>query len=238
MLVIIINKFESIHPTLSASLFNMLYNKLYISTEVVNILNDCITKHNDHRLAGELLREIGRYSLSGSNDSVGIKNISNFIVECSEQIPNDLFSNISVILYHLNNENYVIRNAIITSIGNVIVFLKNQKEENNKNTSNNSRDSLFDLLQERVYDVNSFVRSNVIKTFCYVLSQNSIPLNLIVNIAGLAVDRLNDKSSSVRKESLKLLILLLEINPFGCELDIKIYENQYNKLKEELKGII
>lgn len=156
-----------------------------------------------------------------------------------------------MILYHLNNENYTIRNAIISSIGNIIIYLRSLREDISNNEKgetvetenrsvkniNKTRDSLFELLEERVYDVNSFVRTNTIKTFNNLLSQNSIPLSIIPKISGLCVDRLNDKSSNVRKECLKLLILLLEINPFGCSLDIKLYEEKYKSLKEEIEKI-
>ncbi|KAK1744873.1 condensin complex subunit 1 [Skeletonema marinoi] len=81
---------------------------------------------NGQVLATELLREIGRLDTTeGSNDTgnkaSGIKNIAPFISELAAVRPRVVLSNISLLLPHLDSEPYIMRSAIVNSIGHILV---------------------------------------------------------------------------------------------------------------------
>mmetsp|Transcript_13343 Transcript_13343/g.28832 ORF Transcript_13343/g.28832 Transcript_13343/m.28832 type:complete len:245 (-) Transcript_13343:1946-2680(-) len=133
----------------------------------------------------ELLREIGRLDTDGYADNAagkasGIKNVAPFLSELAAVRPRVVLSNISLLLPHLDSEPYVLRSAIINSIGHILVRedhslveTKEDKEEdpgdeNGGEESNREkeerqmvrmakiRNSLFDILCDRTHDITSF----------------------------------------------------------------------------------
>lgn len=100
----------------------------------------------------------------------------------------------------MNIDQYIIRNAIVDLIGNSIIYMHNNESVDSRYT----RDTLLDILQERVHDIHAFTRSNCLKVIEQVFTEESLPLNRIVTMTALAGDRMKDKSSFVRKSAMKV----------------------------------
>ena len=80
------------------------------------------------------------------------------------------------------------------------------------------------------------VRSHVLQIWGKLCKEKCIPLSRQHSVLELAVGRLRDKSSNVRKAAVQLLTTLLESNPFAAklgtsDLEIKLKEEEA-KLKE------
>lgn len=71
--------------------------------------------------------------------------------------------------------------------------------------STQTRDKLLDILQERVYDVNAFVRSATLKAWLMMIENGAIPVARFRKIATFGVDRLHDKAAIVRKHAIQVL---------------------------------
>ena len=87
-----------------------------------------------------------------------------------------------------------------------------------------------------MHDVHAHVRSHVLQIWGKLCKEKCIPLSRQHSVLELAVGRLRDKSSNVRKAAVQLLTTLLESNPFAAklgtmELEIKLKEEE-TKLKE------
>ena len=87
-----------------------------------------------------------------------------------------------------------------------------------------------------MHDVHAHVRSHVLQIWGKLCKEKCIPLSRQHSVLELAVGRLQDKSSNVRKAAVQLLTTLLESNPFAAklgtmELEIKLKEEE-EKLKE------
>lgn len=63
------------------------------------------------------------------NDNAAVKNIANFIVSVSKQVPKIVLQNISVIVPHLDGESYLMRNSVVQSIGHIIHNLLSDKKK-------------------------------------------------------------------------------------------------------------
>ena len=63
-------------------------------------------------------------------------------------------------------------------------------------------DTFLSVLYERKHDVSGYVRSACLKTWLALCKEDAIPLNWLARVAELAKDRINDKSSLVRRNAL------------------------------------
>ncbi|NXK71392.1 CND1 protein, partial [Amazona guildingii] len=168
-------------------------------------------------LVGELLREVGqKCPLDLAHDASVIKGYAVFITELAEQIPALVLANMSVLLRHLDGESYMMRNAILAAMAEMLVQVLNgdQLEEAARGT----RDQFLTMLQAHVCDINSFVRSRVLQLFTRIVQCKALPLTQFQSVVSLAVERLKDKAVVVVKNAIQLLIAFLSNNPFSCKL--------------------
>ncbi|KAK2528299.1 condensin complex subunit 1 isoform X1 [Columba livia] len=175
------------------------------------------TEYGLKSLVGELLREIGQKCPQDSAREVsGMKGYAIFISELAEQIPALMLSNISVLLCHLDGESYMMRNAILAAMAEVLVQVLNgdQLEEAARGT----RDQFLNILQAHVCDISGFVRSRVLQLFTRIVQCKALPLTQFQSVVSLAVGRLKDKSVVVVKNAIQLLAAFLSNNPFSCKL--------------------
>jgi condensin complex subunit 1 len=107
-----------------------------------------------------------------AKDITGTKNVSTFLGELTERLPKHVFPFISLLLIHLENESYTMRNGVIQVITYLIhkALQPQDDQQMDKMTAAtlNTRDSLLHLLLERFYDVNAFARSKVIQSWSYL----------------------------------------------------------------------
>jgi len=119
-------------------------------------------------LAMELLREIGRLDTDGYADNAagkasGIKNVAPFLSELAAVRPRVVLSNISLLLPHLDSEPYVLRSAIINSIGHILV-------------------------REDHSNITSFTRGAALKVLNDLTEKQSLPLDHIMPVTAIAID--------------------------------------------------
>ncbi|XP_054242817.1 condensin complex subunit 1 [Indicator indicator] len=177
-----------------------------------------VTEYGLKSLVGELLREIGQKCPQDlSRDASGVKGFAAFITELAERTPALVLSNMSVLLPHLDGESYVMRNAVLAAMAEVLVQVLNgdQLEEAARGT----RDQFLAMLQTHVCDINSFVRSRVLQLFTRIVQCKALPLTLFRSLVPLVVGRLKDKAVVVVKNAIQLLAAFLSNNPFSSKLN-------------------
>lgn len=144
-------------------------------------------------------------------DAKGAKSVGDFLIALTEKQPKAVASQLSLLLSFLGNEPYVLRSAVIALIGKIIVevYSKSKKNDGERNpgaelTKVQNKDSLLSLLLKRVQDSNAFTRSKVLQTWLYLCENDGVPIGHWNEIAKLAIGRLEDKSSLVRKSALQV----------------------------------
>lgn len=225
MIAATVDSANSLLGTVVAALMDLLHSYEHMAPLVAELCT-MISEEPNNRLAVELLREIGR--LDGHNASggdtggkaSGIKNLAPFISELATKRPRIVLSNISLLLPHLNSEPYGLRSAIVNAIGRILVHIGNEEnertnEEDEGNTEENegvhgkqslskSRAALLDVLAERVHDVSSFTRVAVLKAWISITQSGALPLERLMLVTSLAIDRLQDKTVMVRRSSMQV----------------------------------
>eukprot|EP00941_MAST-03F_sp_MAST-3F-sp1_P006206 g6206.t1 len=94
-----------------------------------------------------------------------------------------------------------------------------QQRETQKQKDFEARDALLEILLVRVHDKSSYVRARCLQTWTEMCSSGAIPRNKLVDVALVAVERLDDKASLVRKRAAQLLSALVdpEDGPFAFD---------------------
>ncbi|KAJ9105989.1 hypothetical protein QFC19_003324 [Naganishia cerealis] len=127
--------------------------------ELLNILE----KEFDHiSLTEEILREISSKKFSAS-DAKGPRAFSRFLVRLSELSTRMIMKQISLLLRHLESEAHPMRMALIEIIGHLIRDLTLSDEGDADQQKKRIR-SFFEILFERLLDLNSWVRAKVLQT--------------------------------------------------------------------------
>ncbi|XP_036617804.1 condensin complex subunit 1 isoform X1 [Trichosurus vulpecula] len=204
---------------LSATLkiIQMLQHFEHLVSVLVAAVSLWSTEYGMKSIVGEIVREIGQKCPQElSRDTSGAKGYASFLTELAEQVPTVMMSSMSVLLDHLDGENYMMRNAVLAAMTEMVLQVLNgdQLEEAARGT----RDQFLDTLQAHGHDVNSFVRSRVLQLFTRIVQQKALPLTRFQAVVNLAVGRLADKSVLVSKNAIQLLATFLANNPYSCKL--------------------
>jgi len=225
MIAATVNSANSLLGTVVAGLMDLLHSYEHIAPIVAELCT-MVSEEPTNRLAVELLREVGRldgHNAAGSETggkASGIKNLAPFISELAITRPRIVLSNISLLLPHLNSEPYGLRSAIVNAIGRILVHIgkeegerNNEEEEDHTEESEDvhgkqslakSRSALLDVLAERVHDVSSFTRVAVLKAWISITQSGALPLERLMLVTSLAIDRLQDKTVMVRRSSMQV----------------------------------
>lgn len=179
-------------------------------------------------------------SAAGTKDSAGLRRAAAFIMDVSERIPSLVLANMSVLLPYLDCESHALRTALVTTLGNIVATTFNTATEASAASGDagaadggaaaqfnaSTRDTLLDVMQQRAYDVHSYSRAAVLRAWVSLAGATAIPVSRLPATTSLAIDRLMDKASIVRKTSAQLLRSLLENNPFGPRIDAVVFNQQ------------
>lgn len=197
-------------------------------------------------LIADVMKEIGSMKMS-TMQTKSVNNIGSFIEALAKGSPSLMTTYMPIIKHQVDSGAHQIRSSILHAMGLVISYIHKSSELNHHVDNNNeeveedvaevniiqlnrTRDSLLDIIVERAHDISHYTRSTVLKVFVLLLESYSIPVRRIGTIGAIAVDRLIDKTTIVRKGAVSLLTSLLENNPFSSSLDIHEFEKQ----KEDL----
>lgn len=131
------------------------------------------------------------------------------------------------------------RCAVIEVCGNLVADLSKQEErgENHKSQLN----AFFDVLEERFLDVNPYCRCRAIQVYIKLCDLEQKFPKRRQRAAELAARSLEDKSSNVRRNAIKLLGCLVKTHPFsvmhGGELSYQDWNARLDAVDAELNAL-
>ncbi|KAK7207781.1 condensin complex subunit 1 [Myxozyma melibiosi] len=214
---------------------NLLYYD-HLSETIAEFLQILSEQYDHTQLADEILRDLSSREFS-NNDTKGPKSVSLFLVRLSETLPRVVNQKMTLLVKYLDSESYTLRCAIIEVCGNLIVDLSNLEDDSE--THKAQMNTFFDVLEERFLDVNPYCRSKVLQVFSKLCDLEIKFLPRRQRVADFSIQSLNDKSSHVRRNAIKLISRMLSTHPFsvmhGGQLDIKEWQERLDKVNAEIK---
>jgi condensin complex subunit 1 len=127
-----------------------------------------IEKHNYTQLADEILREIGNREFKETTnkevkDSPNPKTFAAFLLKLAELSCKTILKNLTVLINQLDSDSYLMRVTLIDILGYLITELSDAIEENPNHMD--QINGFFDLLEERMLDPISYVRTKVLQVY-------------------------------------------------------------------------
>ncbi|KAI1802521.1 condensin component [Daldinia bambusicola] len=210
----------------------------HLSEPMAEFLHILAEQYDYPQLADEILRELSNKEFN-SNDTRGPKSVSSFIVKLSELIPRLVIKQMTMLAKQLDSESYTLRCSLIEVCGNMIAHLTTQEErsENHKSQLN----AFFDVLEERFLDINPYCRCRAMQVYTKLCELEQKFPKRRQKAAELACRSLEDKSSHVRRNAIKLLGTLIKTHPFtvlhGAQLSRKDWQERLDKVDAELDAL-
>ena len=216
---------------------NLLQNKENLVNNIV-ILVEIITKdYNQNQLICEIVDEI--YEIDKQlliKNAVGPKSLSQFISDLAEKCPRQFVSAVPSLLGLLDDEPYMLRNGSLSAIGSIL--LSELSDENMNEEKKVIRNQLLDKLEDHIYDITSFTRGKTVVVWKRLCECSKIPLSRIDRVVELIVERLMDKASYVRKQSIQFLTVFIEVNQYTLKLSNELLQEIFDKEKAKLDAIV
>jgi condensin complex subunit 1 len=203
--------------------------------EFLHILSE---QYDYPQLTDEILRELSNKEFN-SNDTKGPKSVSSFIVKLSELAPRLVIKQMTMLAKQLDSESYALRCALIEVCGNLVADLSKQEERGDNHKS--QLNAFFDVLEERFLDINPYCRCRTIQVYIKLCDLEQKFPKRRQKAAELAARSLEDKSSNVRRNAIKLLGSLIKTHPFGVlhgsQLSLKEWNSRLDAVDAELNAL-
>ncbi|KAF2012244.1 hypothetical protein BU24DRAFT_443521 [Aaosphaeria arxii CBS 175.79] len=219
----------------------------HLSEPMAEFLQILSEQYDYSQLTEEVLKDMSMIEFS-SNDLKGPKSVSTFLAKVSELTPQLIMKQMTLLANLLDSESYTLRCAMIEVCGNLIALISKQPDAERSENQAAQIEIYFDVLEERFRDINPYCRCRVMQVYVKLCDlQQKFPKRRLA-VADLATRSLEDKSSNVRRNAIKLLGKLVSTHPYsglnGGLLPAKAWaakleacENDINALKppEELR---
>ena len=208
----------------------------HLPSFIAELLTVLSNDYDYPRLLEDILKEISN-RVFNPKDATGPKSIAAFLVKLSELSPLNMLKQMSSLIKLLNNSSITLRCAIVEACGNIIAELS----EDTQVFSHWKQQILvlIELLEERFQDSNPYVRTKAIQGCLKIVELTSQFHQKRAKLTFLAVRSLNDKSSLVRRNSIKLLSQILLKHPFsgihGTSLRLNDWKNYLDVAETVLK---
>ena len=174
-----------------------------------------------------------------NNDTRGPKSVSTFFIKLSELAPRLVNKQMILLIKQLDSESYTLRCAVIEVCGNLIIDLSKQEERNEN--SKTQINGFFDILEERFLDTNPYCRCRNIQVYMKLCDLEQKFPKRRQAVAELAARSLEDKSSNVRRNAIKLLGKLVSTHPFsvmhGGQLSYKEWDERLQAVETQLQAL-
>ncbi|KAL9031215.1 MAG: hypothetical protein Q9196_000751 [Gyalolechia fulgens] len=210
----------------------------HLAEPMAEFLQILAEQYDYPQLAEEILRDLSNKEFN-SNDTRGPKSVSTFIIKLSELAPRLVIKQMTLLIKQLDSEAYILRCAVIEVCGNLISDLSKQEErgENYKTQIN----GFFEILEERFLDTNPYCRCRDIQVYMKLCDLEQKFPKRRQTVAQLAARSLEDKSSNVRRNAIKLLGKLVSSHPFsvmhGGLLSYTEWDQRLQAVQTELNAL-
>ncbi|KAG5419191.1 cnd1 [Candida metapsilosis] len=230
-------------PCIRHSITQSLTYYAHLPQYMAMLLNLLTDKYDHTLLSEEVLREIAQTNFN-SNHTNGPKAIAEFLVKLSELNPVSILRQMTSISQLLANTNQTLRCSVVETCGNIVVSIlksfDSPLDSQDEITDHNEQqvDRLLNLLEERFLDQNPFVRT---KAFQALTKVAELKIKLTARrqqIMKLAVRSLDDRSTLVRRNAIKLIGKLIINHQFqgvhGTQLSYAFWKERLDEAEKEL----
>ncbi len=150
---------------------------------------DLFTKeYSCHSMIIEIVRDLAKIPAADlQRDTSGTRAFATFLTELAERQPTRMKSCLSLLMVHLDEENYSMRKCVLAVFGEIVLREFNGIHEALDSAAKDTRDQLLDCLEDHVHDAHAHVRSSVLQVSFFILTLVDDSLHTLVLGLGEAV---------------------------------------------------
>jgi len=190
-----------------------------------------VERYDDKSLIEKLLEQLGRERGVAKDDSQAVRNIVLLLGIMREKLPRELQRSLMHLGDLLDCDSWQLRVATLEVIA-AIIRLHGKTEDEDANAST---ETLLSRLEERLLDSHGLVRAKVLQVGTELILLQTVGLSALQRTKWLsmAVGRLQDKGSMVRRRALQLVGAVLRSHPFvvdGGELKGSLFHERLVEL--------
>lgn len=230
---------HAVGPLVQSCIVQSLTYYVHSPPYMAELLHVLATRYNHTMLSEELLRELSTMEFN-ANDANGPRAVSEFLIKFSEISPRLILKQMSTTAQLLDNSNYTLRCSVVETCGNIVVdILKNDADaasggDDHELNVASQVDGLISLLQERFTDKNPYVRTKAIQAMVKVFSLPARMPKRRHAVMLIAVRSLEDRTTLVRRNAIKLMYKLLIAHPFSATHGSQLVESVWQKRLDEV----
>ncbi|CAX43955.1 Non-SMC subunit of the condensin complex, putative [Candida dubliniensis CD36] len=231
---------------LQHSIIQCLTYYAHLPQYMAGLLHTLTEKYDYMVLTEEILREISQTHFN-SNDTNGPKAVSEFLIKLSELSPRLILRQMTSISQLLDNSNQTLRCSVVEACGNIVVDIlknstKDQGEDEDADYYRHQVVKLLNLLEERFLDQNPYVRTKAFQALSKVADLKVKLTERRQKMMMLAVRSLEDRSTLVRRNAIKLMSKLILNHQFqgshGTQLALTFWKRKLDDAEAELMKYI
>ena len=216
----------------------------HLSSVYADLVQTVVVQLGYDSILSDILREL-RHTISNQpaakeKENPNTKAYSQFLIELSDRLAPQLLAYLSLIQDFLDDENYLMRNSIIYIYGEIILKVLNPEAVARDAKLREMRNDLLETLIENIHDCHAMVRCKSLQVWKRICDEKAIPLQYINDVMKRCVERMEDITSSVRKNAFQLLCDLIRFNPFGIvsiDMTLDKIEAEFHKEEAILKSL-
>ncbi|XP_062136373.1 condensin complex subunit 1 [Drosophila sulfurigaster albostrigata] len=226
--------------TFPARTLQILRSTEHASTAVANGILLLHEEYSISTVFSIIMKDLVEALTLDTSDIAVSRNFSNFLTEFSGIAPKLMIPHLSKLGDELLDcESHVLRNCVLQIMGDAVVSELTSEELDDE--MKEARNEFLDNLLAHVNDISAHVRSKVMHIWHHLKEQHAIPLSFQIKVLREAVDRLEDKSSLVRRAAIQLIKAFLENNPYSGKLTLEELIKKHEKevqVMEQLDEVI
>lgn len=192
------------------------------------------------QLTEDVLKDISAKEFSAT-DLKGPKSISTFLTKISELSPHLVIKQMTLLANLLDSESYTLRCALIEVCGNLIAMLSKLSQDDRSENHKAQIRIFFDVLEDRFLDINPYCRCRVMQVYVKLCDLEQKYPKRRQKVAELAARSLEDKSSNVRRNAIKLIAKLVSTHPFtafdGGLLSTKDWTHRLDDVEQQISTL-
>ena len=195
----------------------------------------------DTGLALEALQEVSTTPQADFvRDAAAAKHVGLFLTELADTMPKLVGTNLALLLPHFGCEAYGLRSGLVQMVGQLVIHIQvifgDGASAKQEEVRVKSKQALLDLLIDRARDSNAFARAQCLRTWAMLCEAEALPIGHWQLVTEMAIGRLSDKASVVRRAAMQLVGTLLTYNPFGPSLPVESLEGSLQSYAERLEA--
>jgi condensin complex subunit 1 len=212
----------------------------HLSEPMAEFLFTLADAYDYPQLTEDVLKDISGKEFSAT-DLKGPKSISTFLTKISELTPHLVIKQMTLLANLLDSESYTLRCALIEVCGNLVGMLSKLSQDDRSENHKAQIRIFFDVLEDRFLDINPYCRCRVMQVYIKLCDLEQKYPKRMLKVAELAARSLEDKSSNVRRNAIKLLGKLVSTHPYvafdGGLLTTELWTQRLDNVEQQINAL-